>query len=113
MKLEAARIKKFSRHEKFAPRYLWPKKAYDSCSDLLGRFNTDPGIDALIVKLAVGKNMVRSIRYWGQAFRIFTEEKQKGRAPTRSARACNSHSPKTVAARWVGEFHITASDVWL
>ena len=79
MKLEKACIKKFSRHETFAPRYLWPKKAYDSCSDSAELFNTDLGMDELIEKLAVGKNMVKSIRYWGQAFRIFTEEKQKGR----------------------------------
>ena len=79
MKLEEACTKKFSRHETFAPRYLWPKKAYDSCSDSPELFNTDLGMDELIEKLAVGKNMVKSIRYWGQAFRIFTEEKQKGR----------------------------------
>ena len=79
MKLETACVKKFSRHETFAPRYLWPKKAYDSCSDSPELFFTAPGIDELIEKLAVGKNMVRSIRYWGQAFRIFAEEKQKGR----------------------------------
>ena len=78
MKLEAACIKKFSRHETFAPRYLWPKKAYDSCSDSPELFNTGPGMDELIEKLAVGKNMVKSIRYWGQAFRIFAEEKEQG-----------------------------------
>ena len=79
MKLESACVKKFSRHETFAPRYLWPKKAYDSCSDSPELFNSDRGLDELIEKLAVGKSMVNSIRYWGQAFRIFTEEKQKGR----------------------------------
>jgi hypothetical protein len=79
VKLEAACVKKFSRHETFAPRYLWPKKAYDSCSDSPELFNTDQGLDELIEKLAVGKSMVKSIRYWGQAFRIFTEEKQKGK----------------------------------
>ncbi len=79
MKLETACVKKFSRHETFAPRYLWPKKAYDSCSDSRELFNTADGIDELIERLAVGKNMVKSIRYWGQAFRIFAEEKQKGR----------------------------------
>jgi hypothetical protein len=79
VKLESACVKKFSRHETFAPRYLWPKKAYDSCSDSPELFNSDRGLDELIEKLAVGKSMVNSIRYWGQAFRIFTEEKQKGR----------------------------------
>ncbi|SVC89680.1 uncharacterized protein METZ01_LOCUS342534, partial [marine metagenome] len=47
VKLEVACIKKFSRHEKFAPRYLWPKKAYDSCSDSPELFNTDLEIDEL------------------------------------------------------------------
>ena len=79
MRLALACTKKFARHETFAPRYGWPKKAYDSCSDSSDLFNTEHGMEELILKLAVGKNMVKSIRYWGQAFRIFTEVKQQGK----------------------------------
>jgi len=81
MRFDAACQNKFGRHEKFAPRYLWSKKAYDASNFAPDLFSTDEGIDGLILELAVGKNMVKSIRYWGQAFRIFTEEKQKGKRP--------------------------------
>jgi len=78
VKLDAACEPVFNRHETFAPRYGWPKKAYDSCSDRPDLFNSDDGIEQLVLDLAVGKNMVKSIRYWARAFRICTEEKQTG-----------------------------------
>lgn len=56
----------FSRHETFHPRYGWLKKAYDAAVE-------DPAIflreDATVI-LGVGKNMVRAIRYWGEAFKL-------------------------------------------
>lgn len=65
----------FSRHETFQPRYGWLKKAVDAAIE-------DPSIyyrkDAT-VRLGVGKNMVRSIRYWGQAFKVTHEEKNPER----------------------------------
>ncbi|MEU8342350.1 DUF4007 family protein [Spirillospora sp. NPDC048832] len=64
---------KFARHETFAPRFGWLHKAHseimkdgDSGSDLFHR-------DAAPVTLGVGKNMVHSIRFWTQAFKLTRE----------------------------------------
>ncbi|QQE67718.1 hypothetical protein GFS31_44310 (plasmid) [Leptolyngbya sp. BL0902] len=60
----------FARHETFHPRFGWLKKGYDLAL-------ADPGIflrDDAPVLLGVGKNMVRSIRYWCNAFKVLTEE---------------------------------------
>lgn len=57
------------RHETFAPRYGWLKKGIDAVAK-------DPNIfkeDDAIVKLGVGKNMVRSIRSWCLAFKLITQ----------------------------------------
>lgn len=55
---------KFSGHESFACRYAWIPKA-------LQVIKTEPGIfareDRAMVELGVGKNMVRSIRFWVEA----------------------------------------------
>lgn len=52
---------KFSGHETFACRYAWLPKAYRALS-------ADPSIfgqeERAMVELGVGKNMVRSIRFW-------------------------------------------------
>lgn len=60
----------FARHETFHPRFGWLKKGYDLAL-------ADPGIflrDDAPVLLGVGKNMVRSIRYWCSAFKVLTEK---------------------------------------
>lgn len=54
------------RHETFTPRYGWLKKGYDAT---LLDGNVFKAPDA-IERLGVGKNMVRSIRFWCQAFKI-------------------------------------------
>jgi hypothetical protein len=59
------------RHETFTPRYGWLKKGYDAAV-LDGKVFKAP--DA-IERLGVGKNMVRSIRFWCQAFKIITAER--------------------------------------
>jgi len=60
----------FSGHETFVFRYGWMKKAVDACTDDPKAF----GEDDAIVKLGVGKNMVRSIRHWGLATGVIEEE---------------------------------------
>ncbi|MGQ9869564.1 DUF4007 family protein [Leptodesmis sp.] len=59
----------FARHETFYPRFGWLKKGFDRAS-----------IDSEIflredapVRLGVGKNMVRSIRYWCTAFKLLQD----------------------------------------
>ena len=61
----------FANHESFHLRYGWLKKAYDAVQDNPRIFVAD---DAP-VKLGVGKNMVRSMRFWALTSKII--------APTR------------------------------
>lgn len=58
---EAIKEPRFAGHETFSLRYAWLKKAVDSTTIDSLIFTRD---DAL-VRLGVGKNMVRSIRHWG------------------------------------------------
>jgi Protein of unknown function (DUF4007) len=60
----------FAGHETFVFRYAWLTKAVEAVQ-------TDPEIfsrDNAIVRLGVGKNMVRSIRHWGLATGVLQEE---------------------------------------
>ncbi|MEW6173349.1 MAG: DUF4007 family protein [Bacillota bacterium] len=61
--------KVFARHETFHPRYGWLRKSVEGVA-------TDPSLftrEDATVALGVGKNMVRAIRYWGQAFKLLEE----------------------------------------
>jgi len=60
----------FSGHESFPLRYSWLKKGYLALQQDDTLFSQD---DAL-VRLGVGKNMVRAIRHWGLAARLWREE---------------------------------------
>ncbi|WP_347178996.1 DUF4007 family protein [Roseofilum casamattae] len=61
----------FARHETFHPRFGWLKKGFDRAVNNEKVFLAD---DATI-QLGVGKNMVRSIRYWCNAFKILANDK--------------------------------------
>jgi hypothetical protein len=74
MRLEAACRPVFARHETFHPRYGWVKKAHDAAAADAGMFNRDDAV----VRLGVGKNMVRAIRFWGLAFKALTDVAQSG-----------------------------------
>ncbi|NCC60106.1 MAG: DUF4007 family protein [Verrucomicrobiae bacterium] len=52
---------KFSGHETFAFRFAWLPKAYNAISEDPFAFSDE---DQAIITLGVGKNMVRSIRFW-------------------------------------------------
>ncbi|WP_448598941.1 DUF4007 family protein [Thermoleptolyngbya sp.] len=60
----------FARHETFHPRFGWLKKGFDHASADSGIFLRE---DAP-VRLGVGKNMVRSIRYWCSAFKLLEDD---------------------------------------
>ena len=60
----------FARHETFHPRFGWLKKGFDWAERDSGIFLKD---DAP-VRLGVGKNMVRSIRYWCSAFKVLEDD---------------------------------------
>ena len=66
MRLVDAAVPMFARHETFHPRYGWFRKAYTHVA-------RDPrtffGDDAP-VRIGVGKNMVRAIRFWGLAAKL-------------------------------------------
>ena len=66
----------FSGHESFPLRFAWLKKGYDQILDNPSFFGDE---DAMVV-LGTGKNMVRSIRHWGLACRMWDEvDKSRGR----------------------------------
>ena len=69
---EAAPAPSFARHETFHPRYGWLKKGYDAIVDDPHAFTRD---DAT-VRLGVGKNMVRAIRFWGLAAKVYEDDKR-------------------------------------
>ena len=60
----------FARHETFHPRFGWLKKGFDRASEDSEVFLRE---DAP-VRLGVGKNMVRSIRYWCSAFKLLEDD---------------------------------------
>lgn len=64
------RVIAFARHETFHPRFGWLKKGFDRADQYSGVFLED---DAP-VRLGVGKNMVRSIRYWCNAFKLLEND---------------------------------------
>ena len=57
----------FARHETFQARFGWFKKAYDGAASSNGTIFND---DDATVRLGVGKNMVRAIRFWGIAAKV-------------------------------------------
>lgn len=68
----------FGRHETFTSRYGWLKKGYDAVKEDGSVFNAHDAIE----RLGVGKNMVRSIRYWCQAFKLIKPQKGGYMVPT-------------------------------
>lgn len=60
----------FARHETFHPRFGWLKKGFDRAAADADIFLRE---DAP-VRLGVGKNMVRSIRYWCAAFKLLQND---------------------------------------
>lgn len=61
----------FARHETFHPRFGWLKKGFDAAKKNSEIFLQE---DAT-VHLGVGKNMVRSIRYWCNTFKVLEGDK--------------------------------------
>lgn len=68
--LRQSKVTVFARHETFHPRFGWLKKGFDRASQNAKIFLEE---DAP-VQLGVGKNMVRSIRYWCNAFDLLAED---------------------------------------
>ncbi len=66
MRFAEACEKDFAKHETFHPRFGWLKKAHDGAANNPSIFNEEEAV----VELGVGKNMVKSMRFWGTAFKI-------------------------------------------
>lgn len=76
----------FARHETFAPRYGWLTKGFQAATDNPSIFHDDEAP----LKLGVGKNMARAIRYWCHAFKVLEpadSTRRPGSAPTKLGRA--------------------------
>jgi len=63
-----------ARHETFCPRYGWLKKGFDEVAKDPNIFDSDDAIE----RLGVGKNMVRSIRFWCMAFHLIEPDTENG-----------------------------------
>lgn len=81
MRLEDSTRSMFGRHETFHLRYGWLKQAYDHALDDRDVFSRD---DAPVI-LGVGKNMVRSMRFWALAAKIL-----ENKTGARKARAVST-----------------------
>ena len=55
----------FSGHESFACRYGWLPKLYDAAVDDPALFASD---DDAMLRLGLGRNMLKSLRFWGDVF---------------------------------------------
>ena len=69
-----ARAQVFSGHESFACRYGWLVKLYHALDENPELFASD---DEAILTLGLGKNMVKSIRFWGNAFGLARQERRQ------------------------------------
>ena len=87
MKLELVCKPYFARHETFHPRYGWVKKAVDAAEADSDLFNRDDAV----VNLGVGKNMVRSLRFWGLALKVLADVHQDGERSHRSVPSAFGH----------------------
>ena len=65
---------RFTGHETFPCRYPWIPKAVTALKDQPDLFKD---IDNAIVRLGVGKQMTRAIRFWVEAAK-FVEKQEKG-----------------------------------
>lgn len=86
MRLVDAAMPMFARHETFHPRYGWFRKAYSFV-------DADPQVfsrEDAPVRLGVGKNMVRAIRFWGLAAKLIEVDQESS----------NSRTPGLVPTRW-------------
>jgi hypothetical protein len=84
---------RFSGHETFPCRYTWLPKAFKAI-EVNSRAFTDE--ESAMVKLGVGKNMVRALRFWAQVANVIAPRGEGGYAVTEFGRqifAEDGHDP--------------------
>lgn len=72
---------RFSGHETFACRYAWLPKAFKALKENPGTFAVEQEDNAM-VELGLGKNMVRSLRFWVEVSGLAAPEQPRGLVPT-------------------------------
>ena len=85
VRLDEACERVFARHETFHPRYGWLKKAVDAAGNEEDVFNSEDAV----IRLGVGKNMVKAIRHWGAAFKLIEADPDS-----------NSRRPAWIPSYW-------------
>lgn len=95
------------RHETFTPRYGWLKKGYDAVIKDGHVFNAPDAIE----RLGVGKNMVSSIRFWCQSFKLIEANKNSGVCATELGHRLlgeNGWDPflEDIASLWLLHWHL-------
>ncbi len=80
---ERASGERFSGHESFACRYGWLPKFYDL---LVRRPDLLRQDEEVMVALGIGRNMVKSVRFWAQAFGLMDDSPRTPPTPTAFAR---------------------------
>lgn len=101
---------RFSGHESFACRYAWLPKAYRAVTDEATTLADD---DRAMVVLGVGKNMVRSLRFWAEVTNLLTPGADRTLQPTDFGRAVfgtDGHDPFLEDTRtlWLLHWNVTA-----
>lgn len=76
---ERASGERFSGHESFACRYGWLPKFYDLLAQRPDLIRKD---EEVMVALGIGRNMVKSVRFWAQAFGLSPDSSRSPASPT-------------------------------
>lgn len=76
---ERASGERFSGHESFVCRYGWLPKFYDLLAHQPQLIRQD---EAVMVELGIGRNMVKSVRFWAQAFGLMEDNTRAMPSPT-------------------------------
>ncbi|WP_443029049.1 DUF4007 family protein [Spirulina sp. CS-785/01] len=95
----------FARHETFHPRYGWLTKGFEKAREN-GEIFVQPDAP---VELGVGKNMVRSLRYWCRAFKLLEEDNT---ASSRSRPASATLFGQQLLTQW-DNFLENPASLWL
>lgn len=102
---------RFSGHETFACRYAWLPKAYRAIAADASIFYDE---DAAMVELGIGKNMVRSLRFWIDAMGIAHPTSERKHQLTKlahtvfGARGCDPYLEDT-RTLWLLHWNLSSS----
>ncbi|UTV41747.1 DUF4007 family protein (plasmid) [Ensifer adhaerens] len=101
---------RFSGHETFACRYAWLPKAYRAIKANSGIFFDE---DAAMVELGIGKNMVRSLRFWADVMGIAKPTADRTHVLTSTAQAIfedGGHDPylEDVRTLWLLHWNMSS-----